>query len=52
MEEAWKEYEKEFELRKNEITSRLKTIKKGNVITDTYKIWIDQAIKFIEDVKG
>ena len=49
---AWKEYEKDFELRKNEITSRLRTIKKGNVINSVYKIWIDQAIEFINESKG
>lgn len=49
--EAWKEYEEEFERRKNEVTTRLKTIKKGNMISNTYRIWLDQAIKFIEETK-
>ena len=50
-EEAWNDYYDDFLKRKNEITSKLETIKRSK-IPPIYEKWIDQAIKFINEQKG
>ena len=47
-EEAWKEYEKYYENRKNEVCSRLLTIR-NNCPDDTFSKWLLDAINFIQE---
>lgn len=50
--EAWEAYEQDFTKRKNEIMSKLDTIKNDIDIDSVYKSWLYQAIEFIKEWKG
>ena len=48
---ALNEYHEYFEKHKNEISTKLETIKQSD-ISPTFKSWLDQAIQFIKEQKG
>ena len=50
-EQAWSDYHDDFIKRKNEILSKLTTIKMSK-IPPTYEKWIDQTIEFIKEQRG
>lgn len=50
-EKAWSDYHDDFVKRKNEILTKLRTIRK-NRIPEVYKEWITQTIEFINEQKG
>ena len=50
--EAWEAYEKDFIKRKNEIMTKLDTIKNDINTNSVYKTWLDQTIDFIKELKG
>ena len=50
-EQAWNDYYDDFMKRKNEIISKLTTIKMSK-IPPTYEKWIDQVIEFIKERRG
>ena len=47
-EEAWKAYEEYYEHRKNEVCTRLLTMR-NNCPDDTYSKWLLDAINFIQE---
>lgn len=49
--EAWQAYAKDYEKCKNEILSKLETIKNSK-IPPTYERWLSQTIHFIKEQKG
>ena len=48
IDEAYEQYQKEYEHRKNEVCSRLLTIR-NNCPDDTYSKWLLDAINFIQE---
>lgn len=50
-EEAWSEYHESFIKRKNEIITKLVTIRSGSS-SSTHRAWLTQAIEFIKEQKG
>lgn len=48
IDEAYGQYQKEYEHRKNEVCSRLLTIR-NNCPDDTYSKWLLDAINFIQE---
>lgn len=50
-EQAWSDYYDDFIRRKNEIITKLETIKHSSRST-TYRTWLEQAIEFIKEQKG
>lgn len=48
---AWRAYERDYERRKNEILTKLDTIKNSK-IPPTYYRWLNQVIEFIKEQKG
>lgn len=48
---AWEAYEEYFTKRKNEIMSKLQTIKNDIDTDSVYKSWLDQTIEFIKEWK-
>ena len=50
-EEAWSEYHESFIKRKNEIVTKLVTIRDG-ASSSTHRAWLTQAIEFIKEQKG
>lgn len=50
--EAWAAYEKEYEKTKNEIMSKLDTIKSDIHTHKVYREWLEQVIEFIKEQKG
>lgn len=51
-EQAWNDYYDDFMKRKNEIMSKLMTIKADIKTHQVYREWLDQAIEFIKEQKG
>lgn len=50
LEKAYREYERDLDRLRNEILSKLITIR-NNEKKDTYVKWLNQAIKFMEEMK-
>lgn len=50
IEKAYREYERDLERTRNEILSKLITIR-NDVKKDTYVKWLNQAIEFISEVR-
>lgn len=50
-EQAWSDYYDDFIRRKNEIITKLETIKRNSRST-TYRAWLEQSIEFIKEQKG
>lgn len=50
LEEAYREYERDLDRLRNEILSKLITIR-NDEIKDTYVKWLNQAIEFISEVR-
>ena len=48
---AWSEYHESFIKRKNEILTKLGTIR-NNINENTYQKWLEQTIEFIKEQKG
>ena len=48
---AYEEAEKDYEFRKNEIITKLISIRDCEISNDIMKVWINQAIKFIREGK-
>lgn len=51
-EQAWNDYYDDFIKRKNEILTKLMTIKNDKHTNKVYKDWCEQIIKFIKEQKG
>lgn len=51
-EQAWNDYHDAFIKQKNEIFTKLQTIKDDAHTKPIFKVWLGQAIKFINEYKG
>lgn len=51
-EQAWNDYHDDFIKRKNEIITKLVSIRDSAISNEVMKAWLNQAIEFINDQKG
>lgn len=49
IDKAWENYQKDVNKRRNEIITKLLTIRMHPEIEGVYKKWIDQVIEFIKE---
>lgn len=50
--QAWDDYIADFNKRKNEMMSKLETIRTDIHTHKVYRAWIEQVIEFIKEQKG
>ena len=51
-EQAWSDYYDAFIKQKNEILTKLQTIKRDVHTKPVFKVWLEQTIDFIKEYKG
>ena len=49
IDQAYEDAHKDYEFRKNEIITKLISIRDSEISNDIMKIWINQAIEFINE---
>ena len=49
IDQAYEDAHKDYEFRKNEIITKLVSIRDSEISNDIMKIWINQAIEFINE---
>lgn len=49
IDKAWEDYQQELNKRRNEIITKLLTIRSSKQLDTTYKLWLDQTIQFIKE---
>lgn len=49
VDQAYEDAHKDYEFRKNEIITKLVSIRDSEISNDIMKIWINQAIEFINE---
>lgn len=50
--DAWNAYYEDFNKRKNEMRTKLLSIQNDSKTSEIYKVWLDQVIDFIDEMKG